>query len=1095
MGWAFLCALSFIHPSLYGHTRPIEWAQRVVESTMQRNTTYGLGPWTYWNGFYLLGQYRVWKTTGQASYFQYIKDWVNHHVDNNGNIDRPMDCLNSCQPGLITLLLYLETGEVKYKLAADHIRNALITYPRTSDGGFWGDINDGAKGQLWLDGAYMVLPFLAKYGQVFGDTACLTDAANQLIVYAGHLKAPCGLLYHAYDEDGSEPWADPVTHHSPIFWGRSMGWFGMALVEILDCIPNDHPKRPEVIQLLADLIEGLSQVQDPIKGLWYQVVDKGDRPDNWLETSCSCMYSYFTCRAVEKGYVNGSYQNMARRAYEGILQNKFYIGSDGLTNLIDVSAGTSVSGDYSYYVSRPRYPNDLHGLGAFLMMCWQMEMSDSTNGPPYVSITSPTDASHFCSNTDIPITVNSTDSDGNVIHVDFYEGNNLLYTDNQFPWKFTWENVPEGSYVLTAVATDNDNAISTSSPVHVFVTDNVILCEAETGTISQGSVDTNIPGFTGTGFVNLANQTDTYLELTFSMPKTGTCNQYIRYVNGSSNNRPCQIRMDGQIVKDSYNFLPTGDWTIWKYSEPICLYLASGIHTLRITGLTSESAPNIDHVKFLTVLGYAPVIFGGTNPQNYPLNLMLSFTKVDGADSYNIYRGTSATFIPDQTNGSNRIASGIVDQELQMTGIQWMDMENIIGDPSVNHFYSVTAVNGGIESEPSSYFGEFEFSLITTPKTDFNEIALALNIPSVTNAQQLVAAVPGCNSVARWNASLQGYEQYIPGIPPTNFAVQMGYPYYVNVTSNGTFTLLGELTAPTFNLITTPKTDFNEVMLPLNKTGIAKASQLMANIPNCNSVARWNASMQGYEQYIPGIPPTDFDVKAGYPYYVNVTSNVTWPSGGTPKATEQVHEIAQRTVGSKAPHAIWGRISVEGDSLNDSSTHFKAFITSRPNEVLTEESPGSMLMDGYWIVQLGAFQSQWNENEVLKVEFDGNEGEYGKEVAIVLSWEPEDKAGEVILEEVKLPTSYELSQNYPNPFNSETIIQYQLPKDGQVSLIVYNMIGQEVKKLVDEHQKAGYHKVVWDGIERNGGKIGSGVYFIKLRVNNFNETCKIIYIQ
>jgi hypothetical protein len=938
----------------------------------------------------------------------------------------------------------------------------------------------------------MALPFFAKYGQVFGDTACLTDAANQLIVYADHLKDPCGLLYHAYDEDALEPWADPVTHHSPIFWGRSMGWFGMALVEVLDCIPNDHPKRPELIHILADLIEGLSQVQDPVTGLWYQVVDKGDYPDNWLETSCSCMYSYFTCRAVEKGYVNGSYQNMARRAYEGILQNKFYIGSDGLTNLIDISSGTAASSDYTYYRDRARHENDLHGLGAFLMMCWQME---NTNGPPHVTITSPTDTSYFRSNTDITITVNSTDGDGNVIGIDFYEGNNLLFADNQFPWNFTWENVPVGSYVLTAVATDNGNATSTSSPVHVFVTDDVIVCEAETGTISQGSVDTDIPGFTGTGFVNLANQTGTYLELTFSIPRTGTWNQTIRYINGSSNNRPCQIRMDGQIVKDSFDFMPTGDWTTWKYSEPICLTLASGIHTLRITGLTSESAPNIDHVRFLAVPGSAPVIFGGTIPQNHPLNLMLSFTTVDGADSYNVYRGISAAFVPDRTNGSNRIASGIVDQDPQMAGIQWMDTENIISDPSVNHFYSVTAVKGGIESEPSSYFGEFEFSLITTPETDFNEVALALNITGVANAQQLIAAVPNCNSVARWNASLQGYEQYIPGIPPTDFTVQTGYPYYVNVTSDGIFTMLGGLTSPTFNLITTSRTDFNEVMLPLNKTGIAKASQLMANIPYCNSVARWNASMQGYEQYIPGIPPTDFDVKAGYPYYVNVTSDVTWPSGGTPKATEQVHEIAKQTAGSMAPHAVWGRITVEGDSLNDRSTHFKAFIASRPNEVLTEESPGSMLMDGYWIVQLGAFQSQWNENEVLKVEFNGNGGEYGKEAAIVLSWEPEDKAGEVVLEEVKLPTSYELSQNYPNPFNSGTIIQYQLPEDGQVSLIVYSMTGQEVKKVVDEHQKAGDYEVVWDGIDRNGGKVGSGIYLIRLRVNNFRKTCKIIYIQ
>jgi unsaturated rhamnogalacturonyl hydrolase len=1095
LGWVVLGILLSIHPSLHGYTGPIEWAQRVVESTMRRypsSTLLGDGAWQYWNGFYLLGQYRVWETTKQASYFQYVKNWIDAHVDANGNINQAIEQLNHCQPGLVTLLMYIETGSQKYKLAADRIRNVLKTFPKTSDGGFWQAINNVGVGELWLDGLYMALPFLVNYGQTFGDASCFTESANQIIIYANHLKAPSGLLYHAYDEDCSESWADPVTHHSPFFWGRAMGWYGMALVEVLDCIPNDHPKRPEVIQILTDLVVGLSQVQDPITGLWYQVVDKGDRPDNWLETSCSCMYAYFIARAVEKGYVNSGYLNMAQKAYDGILQNKMSIGSDGLTYLKDISSGTGASGNYSDYVNpNKKSTNDLHGLGAFLMMCWEMA---KFNRPPSVALTSPNNTSYFWPNTDIGITANATDSDGNVVRVDFFKDSNLLYSDNQSPWEYTWQNVPEGSYILTAVAKDDDNAVTNSSPVHIVVTDDSIFCEAETGFISQGSVDTNIPGYTGTGFVNLANQTGTYLELTFSLPKTGTWNQYIRYVNGSSNNRPCQIRMDGQIVKDSYNFLPTGDWTIWKYSEPICICLASGIHTLRITGSTSESAPNIDHVKFLTVLGYAPVIFGGTNPANYPLNLMLSFSKVDGANSYNIYRGTSATFTPDQTNGSNRIASGVVDQDLGMTGIQWMDMENVIGDPSVNHFYSVTAVNGGIESAPSSYFGEFEFSLITTPKTDFNEIALSLNIFGVTNAQELMAAVPNCNSIARWNASLQGYEQYIPGIPPTNFPVQIGYPYYVNVTSNGIFTMLGGLTDPTYNLITTAKTDFNDVMLPLDKTGITKASQLMADIPGCNSVARWNASMQGYEQYIPGIPPTDFDVRVGYPYYVNVTSNVTWPTGGTPKMAIPEREIAQNIEGTKTPHAVCGNI--DWGTKPEENIGFVAYVISRPEDRLTEDSPGCRLVDGYWIVQCAAFRSPWKEGEVVKVDFLDKKGSVQRVIEVSLTYEPYDIVGEPVSEKpIAITTGCKLFQNYPNPFNTSTTIEYQIPRYEKVTVAIYNMGGQKIRTLVEEEQSAGSYKTIWSGSDEVGHMAPSGIYFMRLETEGFVHTQKILMLK
>jgi unsaturated rhamnogalacturonyl hydrolase len=353
LGQSLLGVLLFINPSLNSQTSPIEWAKKVVESTMRRKTPSNLGwrTWEYDSGFYLFGQYNIWKTTGQDSYFQYIKDWVDLHVNSNGTIDRTINDLNYFQPGLITLLLCLETGEAKYRWAVDYLRNVLKTYPKTSDGGFW---QNTTTEQLWLDGAYMVLPFLAKYGQVFGDTTCLTEAANHIIIVADHLQDPSGLLYHVYDEDGSESWADPVTHHSPYFWGRSIGWYGMAIVEILDCIPQNHPKRPEVIHILADLIEGLSQFQDQKTGLWYQVVDMGNRPDNWLETSCSCMFAYVTERAVEKGYVDSKYKTMARNAYEGILKEKMNLGSDGLTNLKDICGGTVVSGDYSYYASRPR---------------------------------------------------------------------------------------------------------------------------------------------------------------------------------------------------------------------------------------------------------------------------------------------------------------------------------------------------------------------------------------------------------------------------------------------------------------------------------------------------------------------------------------------------------------------------------------------------------------------------------------------------------------------------------------------------------------------------------------------------------------------
>jgi len=428
--------------------------------------------------------------------------------------------------------------------------------------------------------------------------------------------------------------------------------------------------------------------------------------------------------------------------------------------------------------------------------------------------------------------------------------------------------------------------------------------------------------------------------------------------------------------------------------------------------------------------------------------------------------------------------------------VQWIDSDQVLGDHMENFFYVITALNGDIESDFSNRVGEFDFSLITTSSTNFNEIALPLMAPGISNAQELMSAIPGCNSVAHWNANLQSYEQYIPGIPPTNFVVNAGHPYYVNVTENSDITLLGEISNPSFNLILTSTTNFNEIMLNLDKTHILKASDLMANIPYCNSVAYWNVAIQAYEQYIPGIPPTDFDVRIGYPYYVNVTENVTWPEGGVPKSTKTISEVTHYGEESSAPHAVWGRIRFEGNNFIEKGFSFRAFIITRPEEKLTEKSPGCMIKDGYWVVQCGTFQSSWKAGEVLKIEFQGKDGKYKEEKEIDLTYYPADESEEIILGGVKnLPDSYWLSQNYPNPFNPSTTIPYQIPEECHVRISIFNMIGQEIRNLVDEKKNEGHHEVVWDGRDRANTIVGSNEYLVHMVAGRFIKTRKVLFIR
>jgi unsaturated rhamnogalacturonyl hydrolase len=217
----------------------------------------------------------------------------------------------------------------------------------------------------------MVNPFLVEYGKEFGDATYANDeAAKQLYVYGNHLQVANGLLKHAYDESKTASWADPATGLAPEHWCRAVGWYAMAIVNVLDAIPVDHPRRPQLVGIFRRLAAGLEKTQDPATGRWFQVIDKGGRSDNWTETSCSSMFTYALSRGAQQGYLDPHYASVAQRGYQGVLA-RISVGSDGRTNLTDISIGTNV-GDYAYYIARDRATNDFHGLGAFLIMNEQL---------------------------------------------------------------------------------------------------------------------------------------------------------------------------------------------------------------------------------------------------------------------------------------------------------------------------------------------------------------------------------------------------------------------------------------------------------------------------------------------------------------------------------------------------------------------------------------------------------------------------------------------------------------------------------------------------------------------------------------------------
>jgi unsaturated rhamnogalacturonyl hydrolase len=343
----------------------------VVDSTMARYTPSSIGGWSYPVGLYLYGQYLTYRRTHVARYLTYIKSYVDRFVKSDGSIDQSFNSLDSMQAGRLLVILHHETGQDRYRKAAKKIRDRLNTYPRTTDGGFWHADTSSRAHQLWADGVYMANPFLVEYGKEFGDSADTDDeAARQLYVYGSHLQVANGLLKHAYDESRTASWSDPQTGLAPEHWCRAVGWYSMAIVNVLDAIPANQARRPQLLTIFRKLAAGLEKYQDPASGRWFQVMDKGSRSDNWTETSCSSMFTYALSRGVQQGCLDPHYAAVAHRGYQGVLA-KLSVGPDGRTNLADISIGTNV-GDYAYYIARDRATNDFHGLGAFLIMNEQL---------------------------------------------------------------------------------------------------------------------------------------------------------------------------------------------------------------------------------------------------------------------------------------------------------------------------------------------------------------------------------------------------------------------------------------------------------------------------------------------------------------------------------------------------------------------------------------------------------------------------------------------------------------------------------------------------------------------------------------------------
>ena len=340
--------------------------------------------WTYDEGVVLEGMAAVWKRTGNADYYRYLQKSIDKLVDSSGTIKgyKSTDFnIDNIKTGRALLLLYRVTGSEKYYKALIQLREQLKNQPRTPEGGFWH--KKVYPNQMWLDGLYMGEPFYAEYASVFNEPSDFDDIAKQFMLIENHARDPkTGLLYHGWDESKEQKWANKTTGNSPNFWGRAMGWYGMALVDVLDYFPENHPQRKNLIEILAKYAAAVQKYRDQKSGVWYQVLDKVNEKGNYLESSASAMFVYTLAKGTRLGYLPQKYKAVAQKGFDGIKKQFIETDQSGNTNLNGTVAVAGLGGNpyrdgsFEYYTKEKVVTNDPKGLGAFILAANEMELAE-----------------------------------------------------------------------------------------------------------------------------------------------------------------------------------------------------------------------------------------------------------------------------------------------------------------------------------------------------------------------------------------------------------------------------------------------------------------------------------------------------------------------------------------------------------------------------------------------------------------------------------------------------------------------------------------------------------------------------------------------
>ena len=346
----------------------LENALNGARELMERFTPEELPPsnrFHYHQGVFLSGVEQLYALTGEEKLNDYIRAWLNYNIESDGTAPRCfLGEFDDLQPSVLVFNQYRQTGDKRYELWLDRLMDIIEPWPTNAQGGVWHKFRN--KNQMWLDTMYMMGLITTKLAMEWNNEYLVYKVHHQMKLMRDNMTNPkTGLLYHMWDDSKENQFVDKTDGLVKVHWGRAMGWYVVAMFEIAEEIGIDHPLYQDFIDTGVKYLEAVYKYQDKETGLFYQVLDYVDDDRNWLETSCTALFVEACAKAYRMGAIDDSYLEMIEKGYRGVMSktetkdNKLYLSG--------VCVGTGV-GDLQAYFDRPTVTNDLHGMGAFLLM-------------------------------------------------------------------------------------------------------------------------------------------------------------------------------------------------------------------------------------------------------------------------------------------------------------------------------------------------------------------------------------------------------------------------------------------------------------------------------------------------------------------------------------------------------------------------------------------------------------------------------------------------------------------------------------------------------------------------------------------------------